>query len=544
MSRPALASGALGLARVAIVLAALLRIAARCTGDVTWDDAHMFGRYAENLLHHGTLAWNPGGPPTYGLTSLLFLLLVAPLRAALPGLPGLATALGSLLPALAFALVGVPVLVRRGSPARGPFAAVVALGLALLLVRPESPFFEHAGSGMDTTFDLLFVAGYLVVARATFDAPTRGRAVLLGLLGAASFGVRPDLLLFAGLVPFALATADDARRRAGLVSLGVTGLGLAAVLALTTRTFGSTLPLPFHAKATGLYRSPALVARYRGAGLRELTGFLEAFAPACVVVALDVASGARTWLLARRRLELSLLVASVVYAGFYAAFVMPIMGHFQRFYLPLVPPLFVLAASSAVELRRRLGARGAPARPTSLALAAGVLLTGLALPSVALGAREVADAHRRGALGDFDLGWAYRQRHAAYWYCLDHVAALPDDLVIASTEVGLPGALAPGKTVVDLAGLNDRDFALAPFSAARLFEKVRPDLIYLPHPDYDAMIRELDASPTLAEHYDVVPAERLRTTFGVALDRDGRHYTELRALVDGGCATPPPRAPR
>src|SRR4029453_7354546 len=41
-----------------------------------WDDSYMFVRYADNLRAFHTVAWNPGGAPTYGLTSPLFLSVV------------------------------------------------------------------------------------------------------------------------------------------------------------------------------------------------------------------------------------------------------------------------------------------------------------------------------------------------------------------------------------------------------------------------------------------------------------------------------------
>ena len=43
-----------------------------------WDDAYMFTRYADNLLATGKATWNPGGEPTYGLTSVLYLAVVVP----------------------------------------------------------------------------------------------------------------------------------------------------------------------------------------------------------------------------------------------------------------------------------------------------------------------------------------------------------------------------------------------------------------------------------------------------------------------------------
>src|ERR1043166_3009783 len=69
----------------------------RCPVMCVWDDAYMFARYADNLLAHGRIAWNPGGEPMYGLTSPLFLMVVTPLRTLFPGDPMRVVLLSSLL---------------------------------------------------------------------------------------------------------------------------------------------------------------------------------------------------------------------------------------------------------------------------------------------------------------------------------------------------------------------------------------------------------------------------------------------------------------
>jgi hypothetical protein len=117
-----------------------------------------------------------------------------------------------------------------------------------------------------------------------------------------------------------------------------------------------------------------------------------------------------------------------------------------------------------------------------------------------------------------------------YWYRLDRFVSLPDDLVIAATEVGLPGVLAPRKTIVDLAGLNESQFARHPFSAERLFARYRPDLLYMPHPNYAEMNRAIEERLD-AEGYDFHTARELDVDFGVAIRRDSRHYDAMRRIV-------------
>jgi hypothetical protein len=95
------------------------------------------------------------------------------------------------------------------------------------------------------------------------------------------------------------------------------------------------------------------------------------------------------------------------------------------------------------------------------------------------------------------------------------------------TEHGLVAARAPAAVIIDVLGLHDRWFARHGFSAAELFRR-RPDLIWMPHPDYTQMIRDILDSDELWRDYDFYPDA---FTFGVALRRDGEAAATLRRLL-------------
>ena len=82
---------------------------------------------------------------------------------------------------------------------------------------------------------------------------------------------------------------------------------------------------------------------------------------------------------------------------------------------------------------------------------------------------------------------------------LDRYAELPDDLVVATTEVGVLGASMPNKTVIDLAGLNTAQFAKQAFDPSALFATRRPDVIYMPHWHYVEMNEALKRDPTFRD---------------------------------------------
>ena len=119
-----------------------------------------------------------------------------------------------------------------------------------------------------------------------------------------------------------------------------------------------------------------------------------------------------------------------------------------------------------------------------------------------------------------------------YWARLDQFSALPDDLVIATTEVGFPGALNPKKVIVDLAGLNERRFAMQPLSAERLFAAYRPDLIYMPHPHYVEMTKSIEAHPDFKKDYEVFSSRQVGASqFGLAIRKDSPHYAAMRTIA-------------
>jgi len=48
--------------------------------NLSFDDAYMYIRYANNFINTGKLSWNPGGEQVYGCTSFLYLMLIIIIR--------------------------------------------------------------------------------------------------------------------------------------------------------------------------------------------------------------------------------------------------------------------------------------------------------------------------------------------------------------------------------------------------------------------------------------------------------------------------------
>ncbi|WP_437638426.1 hypothetical protein [Sorangium sp. So ce854] len=528
------------------------KTAARFDLTTLWDDAYMFQRYAHNIVAGHGISWNPQGPPAYGLTSLAFLAAAVPLHVITGGNTSLAAMLQSFVcgPALLVLLV---LLVLRAA-GDGKAARLCCFALVAFCVA-RSTLTDHFVSGMDTSFGLCFLTAYLLLAlRLLGDARVAG-GVALGAFGGLAFSVRPELTAFAVLIPLALITLerDRARRRFGLAALATTAGVLALHLAIAKLYFGSPVPLPFYAKSTNLYGSGILRA-YRGRPTIDLFDWLDFFWPLFAVIALDILvglgarqaaagapagerqrTGPRAWWAASSAFDKGVLAATLLCLAYSWLFVVPIMGFAQRFYYAPLPGLIYIACRSAARLARTLtdslGQPAPAALPVAGVAALAVLWLHLSTPLATAG-KDLAGAAAGNRLGHFNI-----VKHGSasgpqkYWFAIDRVSTLPDDLVIATTEVGMLGAMNLGKTIVDMAGLNDRRFALEPFSADRFFEAYKPDLIYMPHPHYEKMIADLEAHPEMAR-YVAYSKKKLGTSqFGIAVRRGSPHFERLQQIV-------------
>lgn len=503
-----------------------------------WDDAFMFARYADNVLRDGVMAWNPGGEPTYGLTSSLFLSLVVPLRMLIPQNPLLAVLAASIAGGVLF--IGLLVALLAREPAASPRARRALVLFALLtLALNVYDLNIHMTSGMDTTFSLACITAYIMLAVQFRRAPTALRTAALGVAGGLAFLVRPDLLLYTWLLPLVLALCDVSApvRRQAVAALALTVALTGAQAAGAAWYFHTPVPLPFYAKALPNY-GDVIREVYRDTPVQQLSVFLMSFAvlivPAGAGVWLDLRSGLRT----AYALERGLLAATILFVLYYLLFVTQIMPRGQRFYFPTLPALFWLAAHASILISRRLPALAhdivrAPATLPGMFIVFLLLLLPVGRSQVGT-LRFERDRGRFGDVAPFSI---YDAGAFLIWFQLDEFSKLPDDFVIATTEVGLPAALNPRKVIVDMAGLNETQFALAPFSARRLFAKYAPDLIYMPHPTYPAMTAELGDDPTFRSRYEIVPLPpQYGAAFilGVAIRRDSRYYADMQRIIAMG----------
>lgn len=494
--RPLLAPAAAAVALL-VVAATAARVVAR---DLpAFDDAFMFARYAHNVRAGHGFAWNPGGPPTYGFTSLLYLLLITALSAALPLTDNSVLLLASAACGLAAAGLLVFICARAArSPLLQRRYAVWAGTLLPLLLIPTNAL-NHFFTGMDTTLALLtntLLAGAVLRYLAQ---PGRRTGVWLPAAAFLTYQARPDNGLYALLLPL-LATAllgpRPRRRRHALLVTGALLALLAVDAWLKARWLGSPVPLAFFAKANGYLEG------YLSDNGWNPFGYLLDFG--LVTWPFWLALGAFGRQRHARDIVVWLLPVALTVAYLFS--VKQIMGFWGRFYLPALPLVVVAAVRVLDDALARHGARALPALrlwvvPGLLVLAGGLKLAAAAYQALV----PVTDLPVASLIAAPDVAPLPRLGDAAAAAAVAELAqALPSGSAIALTEVGRVGAAAPAVVLVDMAGLNDTALARGGFSAESILAR-RPDLIWGPPSDYSGMRYALLSDPAFWADYDYYP---------------------------------------
>jgi hypothetical protein len=112
----------------------------------------------------------------------------------------------------------------------------------------------------------------------------------------------------------------------------------------------------------------------------------------------------------------------------------------------------------------------------------------------------------------------------AMWAVTDTlVVPLPAGATIAASEVGYLGSRAPQTTIIDTAGLNDTQIALHGFSMAALLAR-KPDVIWMPHPDYTYQRGLMLSDPQLLQQYDVYADA---ANYGLAVRKDSPYRAQI-----------------
>ncbi|MFH0825869.1 MAG: hypothetical protein V2B18_24195, partial [Pseudomonadota bacterium] len=412
------------------------------------------------------------------------------------------------------------------------FIICVAASLSLLY------WSFHFVTGMDTTFAMAYAALYLLTIERYFAAGRWAWGAAAALVGGFAFAARPDLMVFTIAVPLWLACFDRSTPNAGRrwVIVLLTGAAVSLAVAATAQAyFGSAVPLSFHAKVGGLY-GPFIHKQYQYIPLRQFIYFVMGLFPFFGVISANLCFSLMWRRSSGSCLESGLVISIALFLAYYLFFVLQIMSYRSRFYCLSIPALAYVAGRSLDHImggasgfrdriERTVNRRAFMSGVTVLVLIAGVASSGYAY----LQARKNPAC----APLSFDLKKEYEARWSGYWPLLPEISSLPDDLVIATTEVGRVAAFNPGKRVIDLAGLNDTSIALNGFREEYVFGTRPPDVIFMPHPHYKELIEAIEACPYFKRHYDSFTGGRMNSLLGLSLWRHSKYHARLKNLVDG-----------
>jgi len=490
--------------------------------DSTFDDSYMFTRYAKHILAGHGHAWNAGGEQTYGITSLLYVFVVTALRWAtsLSDADLLRTASAS----LGVLAIGVLALsasrFAKSDALRG--SRLLWAGIFAPTMLLSGPFIYHALTGMDTML-AVFMHSVLIYVTLRFVELGTARALWpVVLAGYLAFLTRPDSALYAALFPAAaILLLTDPTKRVRLLIKFWCALGLVILIdaGIKYAIFGVPVPLPTYAKMHGHYTEYAGLAMWNP--VEYLLEFLAMALPfICVVIAFTK----------KRSLALLavLLIPAILTLSTYFNIVQ-IMGYRARFSLPSLP---FFAIAGALMLDRFV--YESKERPSSLALAARVLVI-LSLVALMPPARELIPPIYKARLAAKAPASVPPENPGglptlSYWRSVAAMISIaqnaPAESLFCMSEYGSVGSFAPDLQIYDPLGLHDPQTAKEGFSARVLFER-DPDLIWMPHPDYVAMRREILAAEEFQSDYDFYPAA-LR--FGVAIRKHGEHSARLNEL--------------
>jgi len=490
------------------------------------DDAYMFYRYGLNMKHGYGISWNPGGPPTFGETSLLWGLLVYPLT-CLQGSPTVK------LGVLSWVFSGIAIVATAWAAIQNGreqsiwelAKRVVVIGIPLLLT---SIFRFNAGTGMETMAAVALVALYCGSALRWNEA--RASIWPSAIIGILLYLTRPEAAVVVVLLPSFLVLTNPASKRWNSLGrlLGLFVLCLAIFSLFEKLYFSTPVPLSFYLKGFHLYEG------YRRRW-HPFTSFAEFASSAWVFLFAIIALSRRE----HRPILIAFGISLAVVCG-YLLTILQIMGDLSRYYIPYFPLIVIPAAimvfsqspSEAKQIAGQAYARfalaaGAVGCVVALALAPGFRSRLLPRLDAVFERNVVAyDAVRDVTDSSTPLPTVPRPVELRL-FGDDLSRPLPPGAKVATTEVGYIGAAAPQVDVIDMAGLNDTQIATHGFTPEEFLAR-RPDLIWLPHTDYTYQRGILLTDRSLFRDYVVFAG----MGSGLAVRRDGPYRAQIEREWD------------
>jgi len=380
-----------------------------------YDDAYIYFRFVENLYSGCPLAYNCADGPVEGFTSPLFFALLSVGRLFTQDLESVSQLLGALFIGLAMNVAVLVAASRRfGEVGGGPVQRLLRAVAVALLLGVDHFFLLHSVIGLETGLAALW--GALILWSCTAE-----KQPLLRTLAIAGIFVRPEFILFIFALPLFV---QDARKVRYWVPFVVAG---ALTLTLRMLLFGDILPNTFWAKSGG-------TADHARLGLIYILDALKDYPVALLApCAFFLSRG-------RRMVGYFLAVALL-----WTLFFLRSGGDFfayGRMFVPLVPPLTVLAAVGLFAALGRIPVKWHRWSVAGPLVALGLLL----IPAVRAAVdHAIPEQHGMARVGRWTQVGKY-------------LGKVHPGATVAVTPVGAIGYFS-GARILDLVGLVDKTVA-------------------------------------------------------------------------------------
>lgn len=487
-----------------------------------FDDAYMYCRYAGNFRHGWGISWNPGGPHTFGVTSVPWFFVVLAGSYLVGNAAMLLTGASCVTGLLALAVLSVVAARRCTAPLLRNAGYLFCSFVLLLLLNRR--FAYNWANGMETMLAMLTVTLLLEAVLRLREKPRTHNLLPLILCGILCAWTRPELALLAVALPCAAILQPSRPRnlRTLLLYLGGLGAGLALLLFCNWRYFGTPVPLAFYLKAMHGYDGYRLLLNPWGA----TAIFISLCLPALVIL-----------LLCTCRQHLPMVATCLIPVALmllYLATVLQVMGTQARYYLPLLPLVFYPAIRVLDDALTRGSWQITPRR--LLLACCSLLLFRDYTQQVTHWIGNRLSASRQyypkpvflpAVAPTLPLGDLWQQSTVLS-------SNLPAGTTLAATEVGMLGASAPQINILDMAGLNDAHMARHPLDVDYVLNTRHPDVIWLPHADYTRIYGLMTTAPQLLRDYDVYQGALL---FGWAIRRQSLADPAFRAAIQHAWST-------
>lgn len=486
----------------------------------SFDDSYIFLRYAKHFLSGYGYCWNIGEKPTYGCTSIAYMLFITLFNK----LANLNESLSVSVPSWLFGLSSLFLtLVLIKNIIKDSTLRLYAITLTFPAILLSSSFYSHSITGMDTTMSLF---GNLLLAIFSIrmkQNQTRESVFLCVFIAWLDVLIRPDNGIYALMIPLLILNSGQSLKfkKSVIYILSFTVI-ITLDLIAKYKYFGTIAPLSFYVKRESYLHGYTEVNMWNPAVY--LCDFIETASPFLIAIVL---------FLSRKSFRICVaLLIPVLFTTTYYFTVVQIMGFSGRFYFPSLA--FIITASYCVLNHATLNTL----KKISFVL---VLRATTILIIILIATSPTIDW----TIGKFWFTHKQRvvltkpvplftikskvnlpdlERKVVFKTMTTLLKPYADKLTIATTEIGYIGANLPNLNIIDMAGLNNKKIAFSGFSIKSFIEN-KPDVILMPQTHYVKMINSLLKSPDFRNQYTYYSHI---LDYGLALKKDSPYFKQLQ----------------